>query len=122
MGKIKVELKDYYIIGCVFTALAVMALCYLHREMVNGVMKFVPRIPGKEWSTVATMLFMKLFASKIVQQDKAKIVEHVCGFTIITLFALAGVFEYFQINPGQFYWGLIGSVLGIWAGASGSGT
>jgi len=121
MPKVKVELKDYYTIAGVILSLLTMAMCYLNREMIRGVMTFVPKIPGKEWSTVATMLFMRMFTAKVVNKDQARIIEHVCGFTVVTLLALAGVFEYLDINPGSFYWGLIGSVLGTWLGTAGEG-
>jgi hypothetical protein len=59
---------------------------------------------------------MRVFASKITNKEQAKVIQHVCGIVVVTLFTLAGVFEYFKINPGSFYWGLIGSVLGTWLG------
>jgi len=121
--KKKIELKDIYIIVSVAIALVIMALCYLHFDKVNGKIKFIPKVPGKEWWTITGLLMMRLFMSKLIPQDKVRSIQHSCGITVIVLFLLAGVLEYFDINPGTQYWTLMGSVLGVWIGSGqGDGT
>ena len=119
--KRRIGLKDIYIIISVAVALIIMAVCYLHFDTVNGIIKFIPKTPGKEWWAITSLLFMSLFMSKVIPQDKVRFTQHACGITIITLFMLGGVFEYLCINPGTQFWTLIGSTLGVWIGAGNTG-
>ena len=122
MAKIRIELRDGYTVAGVVVALATMTICYLNRDTIGGVLQFVPKVPGKEWWTISTLLIMRVFSSKIVTAEKSKIVQHICGTVVVGLLFLAGVFEYLGIDPGTQYWSLIGSVLGVWTGASQNGS
>jgi len=109
----KVSTKDAYRIACIIITAIAITLCYLHRENINGTWHFVPRIPGKQWWTVAGYLIFSMFSSKITM-PRNKAIQHTCGMLVVVLLMIVSIGEYFNIDMGSQLWTAVGSLIGIY--------